>query len=377
VTTSDESPALPWRRTAGDVQSGLTAWARSRHPGAAVSDVRIPDSGMANDTALFRLDDRALVARLAPLPGSPCATFPTFDLDRQRRVIGLVGRRTEVPVPHVVHLEESEVFLGSPFLVVAAVDGVVPSDNPPYLLDPGGWFLQGTPEQLRRLESTTIEVLVRLHALEDDGGDLAFLRPPGRGATMLEKQLGAQREYYEWARDAVAVPVLEEAFDVLERTLPANDRRVLNWGDSRPGNIIYRDFRPVAVLDWEMATIGPPEVDVAWATFFHRFFAGFAEQLGMEPVPAMFEPASVSRCYESLGGTSLEDLTWYEAFAGLRFGIILARMSLRNVAFGLHDLPANSDDLMMFAPLLRTLLERLPRRPEPSPGWDQASGATS
>ncbi len=146
---------------------------------------------------------------------------------------------------------------------------------------------------------------------------------------------------------------------MLEATLPASERRVLNWGDSRPGNILYRDFEPVGVLDWEMATIGPPEVDVAWVTFFQRFFAALAEQYGLPPVPPMFDQQDVVETYERLSGGALDRLEWYEAFAGLRFGIILARMSLRSIAFGVQQESDDPNDLMMFEPLLARLLEEL------------------
>jgi aminoglycoside phosphotransferase (APT) family kinase protein len=145
----------------------------------------------------------------------------------------------------------------------------------------------------------------------------------------------------------------------LTATLPDNDRSVLLWGDGRPGNIIYRDFEPVAVLDWEMAGVGPPEVDVAWTTFFHRFFAHMARQWSLPPVPAMFDPAETAATYARLGGETLDDLAWYEALAGLRFGIILARMSLRSIAHGVHPPPTDPNDLMMFAPLLDQLLTDL------------------
>jgi aminoglycoside phosphotransferase (APT) family kinase protein len=58
-----------------------------------------------------------------------------------------------------------------------------------------------------------------------------------------------QRTYSAWALDGQDVPLLDEAAARIAATRPANDRCVLNWGDSRPGNIIYRDFAPVAVLD--------------------------------------------------------------------------------------------------------------------------------
>ena len=360
MTGAQPGTTTPWRRDPADVAAGLAAWARSYvGPAAVVADVRMPESGMANDTALFRLDGDALVARLAPSPGSPYPTFPSYDLDMQSRVIELVRARTSVPVPELVHVERSQEWVGVPFMVVRAVDGQVASDNPPYLMDPGGWFLQGSPEDWKRLEASTIEVLARLHRIADDGENTAFLHTDAPGGTSLARQLTAHRRYLDWARDGHMIPVLEEAYEVLTRTLPTNDRSVLNWGDSRPGNIIYRDFEPVAVLDWEMAGIGPPEVDVAWCTFFHRFFAGMAEQYGLAPVPAMFDRAETAATYQRLSGAALEDLAWYEALAGLRFGIILARMSLRSIAFGTQTMPTDADDLIMFAPLLRRLLADL------------------
>jgi aminoglycoside phosphotransferase (APT) family kinase protein len=360
MTEVQAAATTPWRRDPRQVEASLVAWARTfRGDDAVVTEVRAPDSGMANDTVLFRLDGEALVARLAPAPDSPYPTFPSYDLHLQQRVVELVRERTSVPVPEVVHLERSETWLGVPFLVVKAVDGVVASDNPPYLLDPNGWFLRGTPEKWKRLEVSTIDVLVQLHRIVDDCEATAFLRPDAPGDTVLARQLAYQRSYYEWARDGHEIPILERAFEVLAATMPANDRSVLNWGDSRPGNIIYRDFEPVAVLDWEMATVGPPEVDLAWVTFFQRFFSGMAEQYGLPPVPAMFERAEAVATYERLSGDVLDDLAWYEALAGLRFGIILARMSLRSMAFGLQEPPADPNAMIMFAPLLERLLAEL------------------
>jgi aminoglycoside phosphotransferase (APT) family kinase protein len=347
----------PWRRDPSQLVAGLTAWARAlRGRDVVVTDVRVPDSGMTNDTVLFRLDGEPLVARLSPAPGSPYPTFPSYDLELQQRVIHLVRTRTSVPVPEVVCLERSDDWLGAPFLVVRAVDGLVPSDNPPYLLDPNGWFLQGTPEQWTHLEVATIGVLAQLHRIVDDSEETAFLRPDTPGDTALARQLADVRDYYEWARDGHTIPILEQAIEMLTATMPPNDRSVLCWGDGRPGNIIYRDFEPVAVLDWEMATVSPPEVDVAWLTFFQRFFAGMAEQFGLPPVPAMFGRAETMGTYERLSGDALEDLSWYELLAGLRFGTILARMHLRSAAFGIQELPADANNMILFAPLLEQLL---------------------
>jgi aminoglycoside phosphotransferase (APT) family kinase protein len=360
MSETEPMTATPWRRDPRVVEAGLAAWARSFGGAASiVTDLRMPGSGMANDTVLFRLDGEALVARLAPASDSAYPTFPTFDLEFQTRVMDLVRARTSVPVPDVVHLERSEAWLGAPFLVVRAIDGVVADDNPPYLLDPNGWFLRGSPDDWARLEASTIELFARLHTIVDDGVDTAFLRPDADGDTALARLLASHRDYYMWARDDREIPVLEHALEVLTRTLPANSRSVLLWGDGRPGNVIYDEFEPVAALDWEMAGVGPPEVDLAWTTFFQRFFADMATQYGLPPVPAMFGRAQTVAAYQRSSGETLDDLAWYEALAGLRFGIILARMSLRSIAYRQRPLPDDPDDLILFAPLLRRLLADL------------------
>ena len=358
-----ETPQLsstPWRRNPSLVEESLAAWARAFRDDehATVTEVRMPDSGMANDTVLFRLGQEELVARLAPSPESAYPTFPKFDLDLQRRAIELVRSRTDVPVPEIVHLEESDSWLGTPFLVTRAVQGLVASDNPPYLLDPGGWFLQGTASDWRRFELATIQVMVQLHRIEAHDEATAFLRAGQPGETALAQLLGFLRYYYEWGREGHTVPILEQAIEVLTATLPSNDRAVLNWGDARPGNIIYRNFEPAAVLDWEMAGVGPPEVDLAWTTFFQRFWASMAEQHGIS-VPTMFQRDEAKASYERLSGNTIDDLAWYEALSGLRFGIILVRMSLRSVEYGMQKPFDDPNDMVMFTPLLERLLADL------------------
>jgi aminoglycoside phosphotransferase (APT) family kinase protein len=343
------------------LEAALTAWAREYFGAdAVVTDVSPPPSGNANETRLFSVDGERLVIRLAPRPDALFTTFRSCDLERERRVIELVGDRGDVPVPEVVHVETSAEPFGVPFLVTRAVEGVVPSDNPPYLLDPSGWFLQGTPDQRARFEHSTIDVLVRLHRIADPVDDLEFLQLDAPGATALERQVNDLAAYYEWARGEHSVPLLVRGIELVTKSMPVNDGSALNWGDSRPGNILYRDFEPVAVLDWEMATVGPPEVDVAWTTFFQQFYVDMATRFGLLPsIAPMFGATETAATYEQLGGQHLDDLTWYEAFAACRFAIILLRNSQRGAAYGQMTLPDDPDDLIMFAPLFAQVMERI------------------
>ena len=60
---------------------------------------------------------------------------------------------------------------------------------------------------------------------------------------------------------------------------------VLSWGDARLANILWRDFEPTAVLDWEAVAIGPRELDLGWMVFFHDYFQRIAERYGYEGRP--------------------------------------------------------------------------------------------
>jgi aminoglycoside phosphotransferase (APT) family kinase protein len=359
VTDAGPVSTSAWQSDSGEMASRLTDWAREhyRRSDVVVTDVATPPSGAANVTRLFTVDGDELVIRFAPGPDDVFPTFRTCDLDFERRVMALVRTRTAVPVPDVLDVDTNRELFGVPFLVTRAVEGLVPSDNPPYLLDPNSWFRQGTGEEWARFERSTIHVLVQLHRITDHDADTEFLQLDAPGDTALQRQLNDLLAYYDWARGAHSVPVLERGLDIVATTLPASERSVFNWGDSRPGNILYRDFMPVAVLDWEMATVGPPEMDVAWTTFFQKFFADMASRFGLPPVPDMFSTASTAATYAQLGGEHLDDLHWYEAFAACRFAIILLRATQRAAASGVQPLPDDADDLIMFAPLLDRLLE--------------------
>ena len=79
------------------------------------------------------------------------------------------------------------------------------------------------------------------------------------------------------------------------------------------------------------------------------------EQFGMSVVP-MFERQATAATYERLSGAPLDDLAWYELFAGVRFGVILVRMSHRSIAFGQMEPPDDPDEHVMFVPLLERLI---------------------
>jgi aminoglycoside phosphotransferase (APT) family kinase protein len=133
------------------------------------------------------------------------------------------------------------------------------------------------------------------------------------------------RDYHDWVTQEFDVPTLDATWNWLVAHRPEERGEVvLNWGDSRIGNIIWQDFTCAAVLDWEMATLGQPEMDLGWWLYFDR---QFSEGLGM-PRPTGFpsHEETIDR-YADLIGRPLGDLFFYEVFSGYRFGVIMARLS--------------------------------------------------
>lgn len=347
----------PWRRDPDSVRPALERWARERvAPDAKVVEVGSPGNGMSSETVLFSMQRGDAVeryaARLAPLP-EVYPVFPEYDLDAQRRCMELVREHTDVPAPVVAFHEKDPEWLGTPFVVMHRVDGEAPPDIPPYPF--GGWLRDASREDQARLQRNAVSVLARLHEITPERVDLSFLVKPYDGSP-LDHQLAHERAYYEWAREGVTYPLIERTFEWLEANRPPEPPAVLNWGDARIGNILFRDFEPVAVLDWEMATVGPPQVDIAWMIFLHRFFEDLAQRFGIEGMPHFMRRDDVVATYEELSGRTVGDLSWYEVFAALRFAIVSVRTSTRGIAYGQQERPEDPDDLVMFRGLLHAMV---------------------
>lgn len=349
----------PWRRDAAEVGASLESWARSEiAPDAELVSVSTPENGMSSESILFdishggRLD--RLVARLAPLP-SLVPVFQDYDIELQAKVMRLVGERTDVPVPEVPWVVLDPSVLDTQFLVMRRVEGQPPTDVPPYVF--GGWVTELSDDERARMQHNAVSVLVRLHELRPDNADLSFLARSQHGDDALDQHLGHERGYYEWARDDRRFPLIERTFEWLEANRPTlAGPTVLNWGDARIGNMLWQGPEPTAVLDWEMAAIGPAEVDLAWMIFLHKFFQNMAEGYGFDGLPDFMRREDLAATYTELSGRPVEALEWFEVFAALRFAIVSIRTSIRGITYGQSEMPEDPDDLVMFRDLLEAMV---------------------
>ncbi len=331
----------------------------------SISDVSSPEgNGMSSETLLFTArwleadveNERRLVARIEP-PASDHPIFTTYDLDMQFRVMRLVGEHTSVPVPRTLWFEPDPAILGGPFFVMERIDGLVPPDVLPYTFE-GSWLFEGSASDRQTLQTSAIEAMAGIHSITPDRFDLDFLHVEASGDTALERLLDRWKSYHSWVIQDTPSPVLQEGFAWLEDNLPTDvGADALAWGDGRIGNMMFEGNRVVAVLDWEMASVAPPEVDLGWMCYLHRFFHDIAVDLGATGLPEMFRPVDVAETYAKASGTVPGDLTWHMMFAAVRHGAIMRRVSERAIQFGEAVKPDDIDDLIIHRATLRAMLD--------------------
>jgi aminoglycoside phosphotransferase (APT) family kinase protein len=219
-----------------------------------------------------------------------------------------------------------------------------------------GWLLDADPHERRALQDASVGVLAGLHGIDLTGVDVGFLELDHPGDTPLARHVAHQRWFYDWVRGEGRFPLIDAAFAWLDAHWPTETATVISWGDARIGNVLYDGFAPAAVLDWEMAGLGPGEIDVGWMVFLHRFFQDLTVEFGMPGLPDFMEPAAVCATYEARAGRELVDLDWYVAYAALRHAIIMARITARSVHFGEAAWPADPDEVIPHRAFLRAAI---------------------
>jgi aminoglycoside phosphotransferase (APT) family kinase protein len=343
----------------------LVTWLGTKVDEPQVSELVVPESnGMSSETLLFEASWRqngqrltqACAARLRPDPAN-APVFPVYDLERQYRVMELVAERSSVPVPRTLWFEPDDEALGSPFFVMERIDGIVPPDVMPYPF--GSWLSEASRADQQRLQRSSVRVLAELHDMDVSPADIAFLELDRPGATAMRRHVADTFAYYEWvASEGARSPLIESCFAWLDDHWPVGEGdAVISWGDARIGNMMFRDFEPVAVLDWEMAAVAPREVDLAWMIFLHRFLDDLAVQMELPGMPDFMRLDEVAAAYESFTGYTPKDLEFYTLYAALRHAIVMSRVAQRSVLFGEMEMPSDPDDMIMHRATVEQMLD--------------------
>ena len=347
----------------------LSQWLSTVMPGGAAPEITVESgvdsNGMSSETIILtgRWDadgqrrEEKWVARVAPTE-QDVPVFTSYRMDHQFDVIRLVGEMTDVPVPLVRWLESTGAVLGSQFFLMDYVDGRVPPDVMPYTFG-DNWFADAPVDQQRELQDSTVKVIANLHSIPEPEKTFGFL-DDGSDPNALRRNLNWLKSWYEFAvPDIGRSQLVERSLDWLESNWPedvAAADPVLVWGDSRIGNVLYDGFRPAAVLDWEMATLGPREMDVAWIIFAHMVFQELAGLAGMPGLPDVMREEDVRATYTEHTGVELGDLQWFYVYSGVIWACVFMRTSARRVRFGEIEQPDDVESLFYHGSLLKRLV---------------------
>jgi aminoglycoside phosphotransferase (APT) family kinase protein len=254
--------------------------------------------GRSNVTYLIERGPSRFVLRRPPRPPLPPSAH---DVIREARVLHALARR--VPVPRVLAVCATEAVIGAPFCVMEMLDGSVVNDTVPPGADPAA------------ISAALIDALVEIHRLDWRELNLAGL---GRPTGYLERQLERFGALWKVNRTR-ELPAVASVGRWLAANLPSSQPSTLVHGDYRLGNAVFDGDRLVAILDWEMATIGDPLADLG-------YLCALWSDPG-DPAPASFEPSPVTRRpgfltraelagrYEQQSGRSAATIGWYETLA--------------------------------------------------------------
>jgi aminoglycoside phosphotransferase (APT) family kinase protein len=273
--------------------------------------------GQSNPTYRINAQSGSYVLRRKPLgPLLPSA----HAVDREYRVIAGL-HPTGYPVAKPYGLCTDDTVLGSWFYIMDMVegrtiwDGAMPGSN---------------PAERRATYEAMIDTLAALHNVDVEKAGLSDYGKPGN---YFERQIGRWTKQYRLAETEV-MPEMERLIEWLPRSLPMQDRVSVVHGDYRIDNMIFDAAAPkvVAVLDWELSTLGDPLADftyvaMAWVTD-NGGRSGIQdidrESLGIPELDEM-----VTRYCAATGRDGVPDMNWYFAYNFFRLAGIIQGIKKR------------------------------------------------
>jgi aminoglycoside phosphotransferase (APT) family kinase protein len=272
------------------------------------------EGGASNPTFLLTTQRQdgpwRYVLRKKP-PGQLLAS--AHQVEREHRIMkALEG--TGVPVPHMRHLCEDPAVIGTPFYVMDYLDGRIFRDA----------TLPGmTPGDRAAVYDELNATLARLHQVDFRAIGLGDY---GRVGGYFERQLKRWVTQYRGA-ESEHIPEMEALIEAFPTMIPADDTATIAHGDYRLENVMFHPTEPrlIAVLDWELSTIGHPMADIAYNCFMWRTDSvGWGSLRGVDfatsGIPT--EEAYVAAYCRRTGRAGIEHWNFYMAFAIFRLASI-------------------------------------------------------
>ena len=269
--------------------------------------------GQSNPTYKLTTPGRSYVLRRKPpgklLPGAHA-------VDREYRVIEALGRQG-FPVAKAIALCLDEEVIGTPFYIMDMVEGRI-------FWDPT--FPEVDHQHRPAYFDAMNAAIASLHGIDPDAAGLGDYGKPGN---YFARQIGRWSKQYLGDEEAGRVVSMDKLVEWLPRNIPAGDgeARIIH-GDYRCDNMIFHPTEPrvLAVLDWELSTLGHPLADFSYHLMMYRMPAGMSSGLAGLDLRQLNIPSEqdyVAAYCARTGRSGIPDLDFYMAFNMFRLAAII------------------------------------------------------
>jgi aminoglycoside phosphotransferase (APT) family kinase protein len=312
-------------------EQALAEFLAANLPGEGDVTVHRHQAGHSNETFFVRRGDDEWVLRRPPRG----AFLPSaHDVLREYRVLDAL-KDTAARVPRTVISCEDESVIGAPFYLMEKVDGVVIRQQLPELF---------TEEHRARIGDELVDALVELHSVDPASCGLDTLaKPQGYLERQLKRWTGQLELTMPFSRP---MPDLERIGGWLATNRPESQKTAVVQGDYKLDNVMFAPETParlIAILDWEMSTLGDPLADLGWMISFWREAGDDTGDLFADTTRGTEQPGFRTRDelisrYTDATGLDTDKLEWYVVLAIWKLAILLEGSYARHLA-GMTDDP--------------------------------------
>lgn len=342
----------------------LSDWLLPRMEGATTVEVGELDphgSGYSAETIVVplqvtrgsaRTDERVVLRKEVDEP----AVYPQqavgldVEVEIQFRAMDALLRHSKLPLAPLIGYEGDASVLGTPFYVMGFVEGEVPILDPAYTKE--GFFFDASPEERHRMFRSGLATLAEFHRVPWREAGFEWLVSPG-ATPGASAQIELWADFGERELRGRVHPIFEAGVAHLRSRLPEAETYCVSWGDSRPGNIIWKNFEPACLTDFENIAIGSAELDLGWWLMFDRTCHEVLSAPRLEGEPTREEQRVL---YCEAAGRDLGDMHYWEVLAAMRYCAIVARVMNRYEERGLipadHTVWRNNPPTTVLAGLL-------------------------
>ncbi len=298
----------------------LGTYLRDHLPGVKEISIQQFPSGYSNLTYLVQSGDDEFVLRRPPVGAN---IKSAHDMAREFNVLVSLRKAGYPKSPEPILLCEDESIIGAKFYLMRRVQGVILRNRIPK-------GLEIEPATFQALSKSAIDQLAHLHQLDIHASGLDQL---GKPEGYVQRQVEGWTARYEKSMTD-NIPSLNETADWMKKNLPVASSVAFIHNDFKYDNLVLdpNDLTQVlAVLDWEMATVGDPLMDLGTTL---AYWAEATDSDALKPFNLTWMPGNLTRqqvldYYQEKSGSTVKDIIFYYAFGSFKVAVICQQIYFR------------------------------------------------